>query len=87
MISIVKPQPPVKISKGIYRHYKGVEYEVRRLAQHSETGEWLVVYRQCYADENWWVSPLESFVQTIEVGGKQVPRFEFLMNRPDKGVD
>ena len=33
---------------GLYRHYKGNDYEVLGTATHSETGERLVVYRPCY---------------------------------------
>jgi len=35
----------MEIQKGIYRHYKGNLYEVLMTAQHSETEEWMVVYR------------------------------------------
>lgn len=72
---------------GIYRHYKGAEYEVLRLARHSETEEWLVIYRQCYSDGSWWVRPLAIFTDTLEVAGEPVPRFEYLSARPEKGVD
>ena len=33
---------------GLYRHYKGGEYEVIGVARHSETQEALVVYRPLY---------------------------------------
>jgi hypothetical protein len=33
---------------GRYRHYKGQTYSVIGVAQHSETGESLVVYRPEY---------------------------------------
>lgn len=36
------------IIPGRYRHYKGRDYEVLGLARHSETEEWLVVYRPLY---------------------------------------
>lgn len=61
---------------GRYRHYKGAEYEVLHCARHSETEEWLVVYRQCYGDESVWVRPLSMFVETVELAdGQTVPRF------------
>ena len=31
---------------GVYRHFKGKSYIVENLAEHSETGEELVLYRQ-----------------------------------------
>lgn len=79
--------PPVELPRGIYRHYKGAEYEVLRLAQHSETEEWLVIYRQCYADGSWWVRPLAMFTDTVEVAGEQVARFDYQGSKPDKGID
>ena len=38
------------LAPGRYRHYKGGEYTVLGIAQHSETGETLVVYRPEYGD-------------------------------------
>lgn len=35
-----------KDKMGIYRHYKGKEYEVIDLAFHTETGDVLVLYKQ-----------------------------------------
>lgn len=67
------PQP------GLYQHYKGAEYEVLHCARHSETEEWLVVYKQCYGDEGVWVRPLEMFCETVSVdGGASVPRFKMI---------
>lgn len=68
--------PSIEI--GLYRHYKGAEYEVLHLARHSETEEWLVVYKQCYGDNAVWVRPLEMFVETVESEGTVIPRFEFV---------
>jgi len=66
-----------KISAGFYRHYKGARYEVLHLARHSETEEWLVVYRQCYGDEAVWVRPLSMFQETVVLtDGTEVARFE-----------
>ena len=36
--------------KGRYRHFKGNEYELLDFARHSETQEWMVVYRALYGD-------------------------------------
>jgi hypothetical protein len=35
---------------GRYRHYKGKFYQVLAAARHSETREWVVVYRCLYDD-------------------------------------
>lgn len=60
---------------GIYRHYKGQLYEVLDVAQHSETDEWLVVYRALYGDYGLWVRPLEMFCEQVDVSGEPVQRF------------
>lgn len=60
---------------GRYRHYKGNEYTVLGIARHSETEEELVVYRQEYGERGLWVRPKAMFLETVNVNGKQVPRF------------
>lgn len=66
------------IPQGIYRHYKGSLYQVLHTAQHSETEESLVVYRCLYGEYDVWVRPLAMFTESIEVNGKEVPRFELI---------
>lgn len=63
------------IRPGRYRHYKGMDYQVIDLARHSETEEWMVVYRCLYGDHSLWVRPLSMFRETVELAGEQVPRF------------
>lgn len=60
---------------GRYRHYKGGEYTVIGLAIHSESGEWMVVYRPEYGEKRMWVRPLAMFLENIVVDGVTVPRF------------
>ena len=60
------------IEPGLYRHYKGKDYEVVGVATHSETGESLVVYRALYGEFGLWVRPLEMFEELVD--GR--PRFE-----------
>ncbi len=64
------------IQPGRYRHFKGGEYEVIDIARHSETEEWMVVYRPLYGERGLWVRPLEMFVDLKLVDGRQQPRFE-----------
>ena len=66
------------VAQGIYRHYKGNLYQVLHNAQHSETEESLVVYRCLYGEYGVWVRPLSMFTETIEVNGKEAPRFELI---------
>ncbi len=66
------------IKTGRYRHYKGQEYRVLGCAKHSETEEELVVYRALYGDRGLWVRPRSMFLETVQVNGKSVPRFELI---------
>jgi len=61
--------------KGIYRHFKGNRYELMDFARHSETMEWMVVYRAMYGEGGLWVRPLSMWTETIERDGKVLPRF------------
>jgi hypothetical protein len=77
--------PPTHQEKGIpmitpgrYRHYKGKDYQVIGVAKHSETEEDLVVYRALYGAYGLWVRPIKMFCETINNGGKLVPRFEWI---------
>jgi hypothetical protein len=64
--------------KGIYKHYKGNLYEVIDVAKHSETEEEHVVYRTLYGDYSLWVRPLAMFIETVELDGQQIARFEYI---------
>jgi len=66
------------IPLGVYRHYKGNEYEVVGFAKHSETLEDMVIYRARYGEGGTWVRPLSMWNNLIEVDGKTVKRFEFV---------
>jgi hypothetical protein len=68
----------MRLEKGIYKHYKGNFYEVIDVARHSETEEYLVVYKTLYGDFSTWVRPLDMFQETVEVDGQQVARFQFV---------
>ncbi|WP_434771326.1 DUF1653 domain-containing protein [Pseudomonas entomophila] len=63
------------IQPGIYRHYKGPEYRVLGMTQHSETEEWLVFYQALYGDFGFWVRPLSMFQEQVDVDGESVARF------------
>jgi hypothetical protein len=66
------------VKQGRYRHYKGNEYIVLGVARHSETEEELIVYRQDYGERRLWVRPKEMFLETVEVNGREVPRFQLV---------
>lgn len=64
-----------------YRHFKGNEYLVLYVAKHSETLEDMVVYQALYGEKSIWVRPLNMFLDTKEVDGKIVNRFEEIDNK------
>lgn len=65
------------IKTGIYRHYKGNDYEVLNTVKHSETEEVLVLYKSVKSDQL-WVRPLEMFTEEIVVENKKVQRFKLV---------
>ena len=67
------------IPLGIYRHYKGDQYEVIGFAKHSETLEDMVIYKALYGESGVWVRPLSMWDNPIEIDGKTVKRFEYVV--------
>lgn len=70
MIQSLKP--------GIYKHYKGNEYQVIDTATHSEDETMYVVYRPLYGDRKLWIRPLKMFTEMVNVDNTIKPRFEYL---------
>lgn len=73
---------------GLYKHYKGRYYIVEHVAKHSETLEDMVVYRALYhsdqfGDNACWIRPLSMFLESIEINGQQVPRFQFCTDKEE----
>lgn len=68
----------MKIPPGRYRHFKGRDYEVIGVAQHSESEEMLVVYRPLYGSFRLMVRPQAMFLELVEHNGSRTPRFVFL---------
>ena len=79
--------PPIPL--GVYRHYKGNQYEVIGFAKHSETLEDMVIYKALYGERGTWVRPLSMWDNHIEVDGKTAKRFENVgaNEEPDKQHD
>jgi hypothetical protein len=70
------------LKEGIYKHYKGNEYEVTGIAKHSESEEMVVVYRALYGDFGLWVRPLDMFDGLLEDGTK---RFVYIGEKNGEG--
>jgi hypothetical protein len=66
---------PSEPCPGLYRHYKGGDYRVLGLARHSESLAPLVVYQALYGEQGLWVRPQAMFLETVNHGGRTVPRF------------
>ena len=66
----LQPTPP-----GLYRHYKGMLYEVIDTVRHSETLEPMTLYRALYGERGLWVRPAAMFLETVEINGQRQPRF------------
>jgi len=60
---------------GLYRHYKGGQYEVIGTARHSETLESMTVYRALYGAHGLWVRPAAMFGEQVLIDGVMQARF------------
>ena len=66
------------IQKGIYLHYKNLRYEVLDCVRHSESLDWLVLYKALYGEQGLWVRPLAMFKENVTLNGVEQPRFKWL---------
>lgn len=67
-----------EIKLGKYRHFKGGEYEVIAIANHSETLEKTVVYRALYGAGEVWVRPARMWNDEVVRDGNIYKRFTYI---------
>ena len=65
----------IETPPGLYRHYKGLMYEVVGTVRHSESLEPMTLYRALYGERGLWVRPAGMFNEEVLIDGVRQPRF------------
>ena len=67
--------PLIETPPGLYRHYKGMLYEVVGTVRHSESLEPMTLYRALYGEKGLWVRPAAMFNEEVVIDGITQLRF------------
>ena len=65
----------IETPPGLYRHYKGLLYEVVGTVRHSEDLMPMTLYRALYGEQGLWVRPAAMFNEDVVIDGVSQPRF------------
>ena len=50
----------------VYQHFKGDNYLVEAVAEHTETGEKMVIYRALYGEGKLYARPIGMFLSEVD---------------------
>ena len=67
--------PLISTPPGLYKHYKGMLYEVIGTVRHSEDLQPMTLYRALYGDHGLWVRPAAMFNEEVVINGLRQLRF------------
>ena len=67
--------PLIETPPGLYKHYKGMLYEVVATVRHSEDLMPMTLYRALYGEKGLWVRPAAMFNEEVVIDGVRQPRF------------
>ena len=67
--------PLITTPPGLYKHYKGMLYEVIDTVRHSEDLQPMTLYRALYGEQGLWVRPAAMFNEEVVIDGVRQPRF------------
>lgn len=53
-------------AQEVYRHFKGQQYKIVAVAEHTENGEQLVIYQALYGEGKIFARPLDMFCSPVD---------------------